>query len=182
MENDMLGHFLFRMLFSGSYFRIMSNPSQNTIYSSRNKSQMAPNDKVAFHEKLGLRSNTWGKNPFFYRGNQVSEETMKERGSMYEHFPLCGSAWGAIWSRLLKKMSSFFSHFYKYYILGYFVFRRSFWDPMLILMSTRSKKALKPTFEKWVLDDFTHRKDTHMKNTSNILTPGFAYFCLDTLI
>ena len=33
----------------------------------------------------------------------VCEETMKERGSMYEHFPLCGSARAAIRGRLLKK-------------------------------------------------------------------------------
>ena len=89
--------------FCWTYFRIMSNPSQKAICSSRNKSQMAPNGKVLCHEKLGLRSNTWGKRLCFGRKSPVFEESMKERRSMYEHFPLCGSAWGAIWSRLLKK-------------------------------------------------------------------------------
>ena len=58
MKNDILGHFLFRRSFFRSYFRIRSNPSQKAIYSSRNKSQMVPNEKVPFHEKLGLRSKT----------------------------------------------------------------------------------------------------------------------------
>ena len=47
------------------YFRIMSNPSQKAIYSSRNKSQMAPNEKVSFHEKLWLRSKRQVKVRFF---------------------------------------------------------------------------------------------------------------------
>ena len=64
MKNDTLEHVWFRRSFLGSYFRIMSNPSQKAICSSRNKSQMAPNEKVLFHEKLGLRSNTWGTIPF----------------------------------------------------------------------------------------------------------------------
>ena len=34
---------------------------------------------------------------------QFFEETVKERGSMYEHFPLCGSARAAIPGRLLTK-------------------------------------------------------------------------------
>ena len=71
--------------------------------SSRNKSQMAPNEKVFFHEKLGLRLKTWGKRLCFGRESPVFEETMKERGSMHEHFPLCGSARAAIRGRLLKK-------------------------------------------------------------------------------
>ena len=50
------GTFLFIRMFFLSYFRIMSNPSQKAIYSSRNKSQMAQNEKVFFHEQLGLRS------------------------------------------------------------------------------------------------------------------------------
>ena len=44
---------------------------------------------------------------------------MKERGSMCEQFPLCGSAWAAIWGQLLKKpfctkhrLSDFFTFFY----------------------------------------------------------------------
>ena len=102
MTNDILGHFVFRRSFSGSYFRIMSNPPQKAIYSSRNKSQMAPNEKVLFHGKLGLIS-TWGKRLCFGRESTVFEETMKEIGSIDEHFPLCGSAWGAIWGRLSKK-------------------------------------------------------------------------------
>ena len=60
--------------------------------SSRNKSQMAPNEKVPFHEKLGLRSKTPGKLHVFDRENPVFEETMKDRGSIDEHFALCGSA------------------------------------------------------------------------------------------
>ena len=34
----------------------MSNPSQKAIFYSRNKYQMAPNEKFFFHEKKGLRS------------------------------------------------------------------------------------------------------------------------------
>jgi hypothetical protein len=48
---------------------------------------MAPNEKVLFHETLGLRSKTWGESPFFDRDSPVFEENMKERRSMYEHFP-----------------------------------------------------------------------------------------------
>ena len=76
----------------GSYFIIMSNPSQKAIYSYRNKSQMAPNEKVCFHEKLGLRSKTPGKNNVVGRESPVFEEKMKERGSIDEHFALGGSA------------------------------------------------------------------------------------------
>ena len=53
---------------------------------------MAPNEKVPFHEKLGLRSKTPCKSNVFDRENQVLEEKMKERGSIDEHFALCGSA------------------------------------------------------------------------------------------
>ena len=98
----MLGHFVFRRLFFGSWFRIMLSPSQKAICSSRNKSQIAPNEKVLFEEKLGLILNTWSKRLCFGPKSPVFEETMKERGSMYEHFPLCRSAWGAIWGRLLQ--------------------------------------------------------------------------------
>ena len=70
----------------------MSNRSQKAIYSSRNKSQMAPNEKVSFHEKLGLRSNTSCKSYVFDRESQVVEEKMKERGSIDEHVALGGSA------------------------------------------------------------------------------------------
>ena len=35
--------------------------------------------------------------------NQVFEEQMKERGSMFEHFPLCGSARAAIQGRLRQQ-------------------------------------------------------------------------------
>ena len=64
---------------------------------------MAPNEKVSFHEKLGLRSKTPGKSNAFDRESPVSEENIKERGSIDEHFALGGSAWGAIWGQLLKK-------------------------------------------------------------------------------
>ena len=70
----------------------MSNPSQKAIYSSRNKSQMAPNETVPFHEKLELRSNTQGKSNVFDRGSPVFEEKMKERRSIDEHFALGGLA------------------------------------------------------------------------------------------
>ena len=70
----------------------MSNPSQKAIYSSRNKSQMAPNEKMHFHEKLGLRSKTPGTSYVFDCDSPVLEEKMKERGSIDEHFALGGSA------------------------------------------------------------------------------------------
>ena len=84
----------------------MSNPAQKAICSSRNKSQMARNEKVLFQGKLGLRSKTWGKRLCFGRESPVFFvflETMKERGSMYEYFPLCGSTRAAIPGRLLTK-------------------------------------------------------------------------------
>ena len=34
----------------------MSNPPQKAVCSTRNKSQMAPNEKVLVHGKLGLRA------------------------------------------------------------------------------------------------------------------------------
>ena len=70
----------------------MSNPSQKAIYSSRNKSQTAPNETVPFHEQLGLRSKTPSKSNVVDRENPVFEEKMKERRSIDEHFALCGSA------------------------------------------------------------------------------------------
>ena len=45
-----------------------------------------------------------------------------------------------------------------------------------------SQKACQPTFEKWVLHDMTHMKDTHTKYLSTILTVDFASVCLDTSI
>ena len=108
--------------FFWSYFRTMSNPSQKAICSSRNKSQMAPNGKVLLHEKLGLRSKHRVQIRFFRR-NQVFAESMKERGSMYEHFPLCGSAWAAIWGRLVKKeFSDKKSGFRKVYVFCFVCF------------------------------------------------------------
>ena len=71
---------------------MMSNPSQKAICPSKNKSKIAPNEKVLFQEELGLRSKHRVKVRFFDRRNQVFAETMKERRSMYEHFPLRGSA------------------------------------------------------------------------------------------
>ena len=74
----------------------MSNPLQNAICSTRNKSQMAPTKKMLFHEELGLRSNTLGKRLCFGPQSPVFEEKMKERGSMHERFPFCGAAGAAI--------------------------------------------------------------------------------------
>ena len=45
-----------------------------------------------FHEKLGLRSKTPGKSHVVDRESPVFEEKIKERGSIDEHFALCGSA------------------------------------------------------------------------------------------
>ncbi len=53
---------------------------------------MAPNEKVPFHEKLGLKSKTPGKSHVCDRESPVSEEQMKQRRSMDEHFALGGSA------------------------------------------------------------------------------------------
>ena len=58
----------------------------------KNTPHMSPNEKVYFHEKLGLRSTTPGKSRFCYRKSQFFEEHLIERGSMYDHFALCGSA------------------------------------------------------------------------------------------
>ena len=70
----------------------MLNPPQKAVYPSRNESQMAPNEKVSFHAKLGLRSKTPGKSNVCDRECPVFEEKMKERGSIDEHFALGGSA------------------------------------------------------------------------------------------
>ena len=64
---------------------------------------MAPNEKQPFHEKLRLKSKTPNKSNAFDRESPVFEERMKERGSMYEHCPLCGSARAAIRGRISKK-------------------------------------------------------------------------------
>ena len=53
---------------------------------------MAPNKKMLFHEKLGLRSKTPGESQFVDRKSPVFEEQMKERGSIDEHVALGGSA------------------------------------------------------------------------------------------
>ena len=53
---------------------------------------MAPNEKVPFHEKLGLRSQPPRKSHGFDCENPVFEEKMKERRSIDEHFALGGSA------------------------------------------------------------------------------------------
>ena len=86
MKITFLGHLVFRRSCFGSNFRIMSNPPQKAVYSTREKSQMAPNEKVLFHDKLGSRSNTWGKRLCFGRECPVFLESMEERGSMYFHF------------------------------------------------------------------------------------------------
>ena len=54
----------------------------------RNTPQTAPNEKVCFHENLGLRYKTPGKSNVCDSESPVFEETMKERGSIDEHFPL----------------------------------------------------------------------------------------------
>ena len=53
---------------------------------------MAPNEKVSFQQKLGLRSKTLGKNQFFDRRSSLFEENLIEKGSMYGHFALSRSA------------------------------------------------------------------------------------------
>ena len=77
-----------------------------------------------FMEKLGSRSKSWGKRLCFGRESLVFSvflEKMKERGSMYEHFPLCGSAWAAIWGRLsTKPFSNSKLVFRKVYIFKFF--------------------------------------------------------------
>ena len=50
-----------------------------------------------------MRSNAWGTSPFLNRKSPVFEESMKDRGSMYEHFASGGSARAAVGGRLLKK-------------------------------------------------------------------------------
>ena len=45
-----------------------------------------------------------------------------------------------------------------------------------------SQKARKPTFEKLVLHNLTHMKDTHKPYNSTCILDEFAFFCLDTLI
>ena len=49
-----------------------SSPKGGRTKSSRNKPQMAPNKKVSFHEKLGMRSNTPGKSLAFDRKSLTS--------------------------------------------------------------------------------------------------------------
>ena len=145
-ENNMLGHFYLEGRFLVSYIRIMSNPSQQAICSSRNKSQMAPNEKVFFMKNWGW-DQTHEVQIRFYRTSLVFEESMKERWSMYEHFPLCGSAWAAIWGRLFKKeFSNTKSVFRKFDVFFNFVegdfgcFRRDFCKFVRILAWNRDGK------------------------------------------
>ena len=85
-----------------SYFRIMSNPPGTALgCSSRNKKQNSSKRKVLVQEKLELTTNTWSKRLGLGPECPVFEK-MEEIISMYEHFPVYGSAWGAIWGRLLK--------------------------------------------------------------------------------
>jgi hypothetical protein len=56
------------------------------------KSQMAPNEKVTYHGKLWLRSKAQCKSHVVDRESPAFEENVKERGSIDEHFTLCGSA------------------------------------------------------------------------------------------
>ena len=71
--------------------------------------------------KTGVDIKTPGKSPFLYRRNLVFAESMEKRRSMYEHFPLCGSAWAAIRGRLLKKkLSNTKSVFRKVYVVWLF--------------------------------------------------------------
>ena len=142
MKNDILVHLLFRRSFFGPYFRIMSNPSQKAIYSSRNKSQMAPNEKVFFMKNWGW-DHKYRVKVHFYNQSPVFEERMKERGSMYEHFPLCGSAWGAIWGRLLKKQFSnnnCFSENSTFLDGGFGRFQKDFYKFVIILAWSRDGK------------------------------------------
>ena len=48
-----VGTFCIYKVVFGSYFRIMSNPSQKAICSSRNKSKMAPNENCFFRKNWG---------------------------------------------------------------------------------------------------------------------------------
>ena len=54
----------------------MSNPSQKAIYVLQ---EINPNEKVPFHEKLGLRSQTPGKNNVCDRESLVFDEHMTDR-------------------------------------------------------------------------------------------------------
>ena len=87
-------------LYMNLYVGSSSNKSSETSW---HKPQMAPNEKVSFHEKLGLRSKTPSSSPWFHHRIQLFEENLIERGSMYGHFAFSGSPWGAIRGRLLKK-------------------------------------------------------------------------------
>ena len=78
---------------------------------------MAPNES-AFPWKTGVEIKNLRYKSVFERKSQVFEESIKERGSMYEHFPLCGSAWGAIWGRLSKKKFYRKSVFRKFDVSG----------------------------------------------------------------
>ena len=101
MKNDILGHFLFRRSFFDSILELCRT-RRKRLY-EKVLFQDGSKWKSAFSWKTGVEIKTPGKSSFFDRRNHVFAESMKERGSMYEHFPLCRSAWGAIWGRLLKK-------------------------------------------------------------------------------
>ena len=102
MRNDILGHFLFRRSFFESILDLCWT-RRKRLYILQEINPRWLQMKKCFSWKTRVVIKTPGKSKFFYRRNQVFAESIKEKGSMYEHFPLCGSAWGAIWGRLLKK-------------------------------------------------------------------------------
>ena len=121
MKITFLGHVLFRRSFFYYILELCRAHHKKAKYSSRNKSKKAPKKKMFFQEKLGFISKSWGKSPFCGRESQVFDKSMKDRGSMCEHFPLRGSAWAAIWGRLLKKQfSDKKTVFGKFDVLGFF--------------------------------------------------------------
>ena len=76
-----------------------------------------------------------------------------------------------IWEHLnwvISRKIIIYLFFMRITFLGHFLFRRSFVGSYFRIMSNPSQKALKPTFQKWVLDDLTHRKDTHIEKNYHI--------------
>ena len=104
MKNVMFKHFVFRRSFSGSYFELCRTRRKRLYILQEINPRWLQMKKCLFMKNWGWdQTHRVYKSPLFDRKSPVFEESMKERWSTYEHFPLCGSAWGAIWGRLLKK-------------------------------------------------------------------------------
>ena len=97
-----LGHFVCIRLFDSILELCRTHRKRLYVLQEINQRRLQMK-KYFFRKNWGRDKQLEVKGRFLVAKNQFFEESMKDRGSMCEHFPLCGSAWAAIWGRLLKK-------------------------------------------------------------------------------